>query len=153
VDDRPTIDFSRLLAQRRRKLQRIARGADEDRHVRRADTLTMRHVHHADWPLAQSGVLPVSDHADNLDVEHARRQPYVTAHWILVAEVVTREGFVVAVSLGAVVPLVLGPAPGSVDLGIMARLPMVLIPAYLVPGFIILHLTALAQSRGHQPRQ
>jgi hypothetical protein len=60
---------------------------------------------------------------------------------------------VVAVSLGAVGPLVLGSAPGSVDLGIMARLPMVLIPAYLVPGFIILHVTALAHSRGHRPRQ
>jgi hypothetical protein len=29
----------------------------------------------------------------------------------------------------------------------MARLPLVLIPAYLVPLFLILHLTALSQAR------
>jgi hypothetical protein len=31
----------------------------------------------------------------------------------------------------------------------MARLPLVLVPAFLVPGFLILHLVALFQA-GHQ---
>jgi hypothetical protein len=54
---------------------------------------------------------------------------------------------VIAVSLGALVPLVMGQSAGAVDTSIMGRWPLVFIPAYFVPAFIILHLAALAQSQ------
>jgi hypothetical protein len=53
----------------------------------------------------------------------------------------------VAVSIGALVPLVAPHLYGSVTTAPMAQLPLVLIPTYLVPTFLILHLTALFQAR------
>ena len=53
----------------------------------------------------------------------------------------------VAVSIGAVLP---GFAPSlfaSASPGAMTRLPLILIPAFLVPTFLMLHLTALFQAR------
>lgn len=53
----------------------------------------------------------------------------------------------VAVSLGALVPIL---APNLYRTGspaAMTQLPLVLIPTYLVPMFLILHLTALFQTR------
>ena len=53
----------------------------------------------------------------------------------------------VAVTIGAVVPLLAPNLYGPVTTSPMARLPLVLIPAFLVPTFLILHLTALFQAR------
>jgi len=53
----------------------------------------------------------------------------------------------VAVSIGALVPLVAPNFYGAVSAAPMTRLPLVLIPMYLVPSFLILHLTALLQAR------
>ena len=53
----------------------------------------------------------------------------------------------VAVSIGAVVPLVAPSLYGTVTTAPMTQLPLVLIPTYLVPTFLILHLTALFQAR------
>lgn len=53
----------------------------------------------------------------------------------------------VAVSIGALVPLVAPSLYGSVSTTSMTQLPLVLIPTYLVPMFLILHLTALFQAR------
>jgi hypothetical protein len=53
----------------------------------------------------------------------------------------------VAVSIGALVPLLAPNLYGTVTTSPMAQLPLVLIPAYLVPTFLMLHLTALFQSR------
>jgi hypothetical protein len=52
-----------------------------------------------------------------------------------------------AVSIGALVPLLAPGLYGTVTTSPMAQLPLVLIPAYLVPTFLMLHLTALFQSR------
>ena len=52
----------------------------------------------------------------------------------------------VAVSIGAVVPLLAPNLYGTVTTSPMSQLPLVLIPAYLVPTFLMLHLTALFQS-------
>lgn len=52
-----------------------------------------------------------------------------------------------AVSIGALVPLVAPHLYGAVTTAPMAQLPLVLIPTYLVPTFLILHLTALFQAR------
>jgi hypothetical protein len=54
---------------------------------------------------------------------------------------------VVAVSIGALVPVLAPNFYGAVSTAPMSRLPLVLIPTYLVPMFLILHLTALFQAR------
>jgi hypothetical protein len=83
----------------------------------------------------------------------------VTAPWITLA-LARRPGFavsrgfavwnllgildlVVAVSIGGLISALASSAPGEVTTQPMARLPLVLVPAYLVPLFVILHLTAL----------
>lgn len=52
----------------------------------------------------------------------------------------------VAVSIGALVPLLAPNLFGTVSTAPMTQLPLVLIPTYLVPTFLILHLTALFQA-------
>lgn len=54
---------------------------------------------------------------------------------------------VVAVSIGALVPILAPSFYGAVTTAPMARLPLILIPAFLVPTFLMLHLTALFQAR------
>lgn len=49
-----------------------------------------------------------------------------------------------AVSLGAVVPLLF---PQVVRPSAMTHLPLVLIPGFFVPGYLILHAIALTQAR------
>jgi hypothetical protein len=88
----------------------------------------------------------------------------ITAPWIIVA-LVRRPGFaasksfvawnvfgildlVIAIGMGALGPLFLGGdvvGPGATDA--MAHLPLVLVPAFFVPIFIILHVAALSQGR------
>ena len=53
----------------------------------------------------------------------------------------------VAVSIGALVPLLAPNFYGAVSTAPMTQLPLVLVPTYLVPTFLILHLTALFQAR------
>ncbi len=53
----------------------------------------------------------------------------------------------VAVSIGALVPLLAPNFYGTVSTSPMAQLPLVLVPTYLVPTFLMLHLTALFQAR------
>ncbi len=53
--------------------------------------------------------------------------------------------FAVAVGMGAVAPLLLGPA--GAGMAAIRQLPLVLIPAFAVPLLIMLHLTALLQIR------
>jgi hypothetical protein len=53
---------------------------------------------------------------------------------------------VVAVSIGALVPLLL-PLVGATSTGALARLPLVLIPGFFVPGYLILHVIALVHAR------
>ncbi len=59
---------------------------------------------------------------------------------------------VVAISMGAIVPLLLtsaatGAGPDLVSTALMTHLPLVLVPGYLVPLFVILHLSVLMQAR------
>jgi hypothetical protein len=53
----------------------------------------------------------------------------------------------VAVSIGALVPLLAPNFYGTVTTAPMTKLPLVLVPTYLVPTFLMLHLTALFQAR------
>jgi hypothetical protein len=87
----------------------------------------------------------------------------VTAPWVALA-LVRRPGFaisrgfvvwnllgildlVVAVSVGGLISVLASGSAGEVTTAPMARLPLVLIPAYLVPLFVMLHLAALFQAR------
>ena len=87
----------------------------------------------------------------------------VTAPWVAQA-LIRRPGFagsrvftvwnllgildlVVAISVGGLISVLASGSAGEVTTAPMERLPLVLIPAYLVPIFVILHLTALFQSR------
>lgn len=54
---------------------------------------------------------------------------------------------IVAVSVGALVPLLAPNLYGKVSTAPMSQLPLVLIPTFLVPAFLMLHLTALFQAR------
>ena len=53
----------------------------------------------------------------------------------------------VAVSIGALVPLLAPSLYGTVTTAPMAQLTLVLVPTFLVPMFLMLHLTALLQAR------
>jgi hypothetical protein len=87
----------------------------------------------------------------------------VTAPWIMLA-LVREPGFAargtfirwnllgildlaVAVSIGAVSAFFTTGTPGEISTAPMAALPLLLIPAFLVPFFLMLHATALMQSR------
>jgi hypothetical protein len=54
---------------------------------------------------------------------------------------------VVAVSIGTASAFLATGVPGEVSTAPMAALPLLLIPAFLVPLFVMLHATALMQSR------
>ncbi len=54
---------------------------------------------------------------------------------------------VVAVSIGALDSSLASGVPGEITTGPMARLPLILIPAFFVPCFLMLHITALYQAR------
>jgi hypothetical protein len=87
----------------------------------------------------------------------------VTAPWILL-RLVREPGFaasatfirwnvlgildlVIALSIGTVSSVLATGAPGEISTAPMATLPLLLIPAFLVPLFLMLHTTALMQSR------
>ncbi len=53
----------------------------------------------------------------------------------------------VAVSIGALVPLIAPHLYGAVSTAPMTQLPLVLVPTFLVPTFLMLHFTALLQAR------
>jgi hypothetical protein len=87
----------------------------------------------------------------------------VTAPWVILA-LVRQPGFaasgtfirwnvlgildlIIAVGIGTVSVFLATGAPGEISAAPMATLPLLLIPAFLVPLFLMLHTTALMQSR------
>jgi hypothetical protein len=87
----------------------------------------------------------------------------VTAPWIILG-LVRQPGFaargafirwnvlgildlLVAISIGTVSMLFATGSPGEISTAAMATLPLLLIPGFLVPFFLMLHTTALMQSR------
>jgi hypothetical protein len=54
---------------------------------------------------------------------------------------------VIAVGIGALSATLAGGVPGEISTAPMAALPLLLIPAFQVPLFLMLHITALMQSR------
>lgn len=76
-----------------------------------------------------------------------RHPAFVTSRRFVTWNILGIVDLVLAVSLGTICSGFITGITGNVTTGAMAQLPLVLIPAYFVPLFIILHVTALAQAR------
>jgi len=76
-----------------------------------------------------------------------RHPAFVTSRRFVTWNILGIVDLVVAVSMGTICSGFIPGISGKVTTGAMAQLPLVLIPAYFVPIFIMLHVTALAQSR------
>jgi hypothetical protein len=76
-----------------------------------------------------------------------RRPGFATSKSFLVWNLSGILDLTVAVSIGALVPLLAPNLYGTVTTAPMSQLPLVLIPTYLVPTFLMLHLTAIFQTR------
>lgn len=98
------------------------------------------------WP-AGLGDMAIAATAPWMIAGLNRRPDFVAGKTFVAWNVLGILDLVVAVGTGAFGPLLFGDNVGVVTTAPMARLPLVLIPAYFVPVFIILHLTALFQAR------
>lgn len=76
-----------------------------------------------------------------------RDSSFVISRRYVVWNILGIVDLVVAVSLGTLSSGVFPGLTGNVTTTAMAKLPLVLIPAYMVPLFIMLHFTALSQAR------
>lgn len=76
-----------------------------------------------------------------------RRPSFATSQRFVIWNIMGIIDLVVAVSLGTICSGFLRGITGNVTTGPMAQLPLIFIPAYLVPFFMMLHLTALLQAR------
>jgi hypothetical protein len=82
------------------------------------------------------------------------RQPGFAAGRTFVAwNVLGILDLIVAIGTGALASFLATGVPGEVSTTPMAQLPLVLIPAYLVPIFVMLHVGALLQARGLNKNQ
>ncbi len=76
-----------------------------------------------------------------------RHRAFVTSRRFVTWNILGIVDLVVAVSMGTICSGFIPGLTGTVTTGLMAQLPLVLIPAYFVPLFIMLHVAALAQAR------
>ena len=76
-----------------------------------------------------------------------RHPSFATSQRFVIWNVMGTIDLVVAVSLGAICSGFLRGITGNVTTGPMAQQPLIFIPAYLVPLFMMLHFTALFQAR------
>jgi len=97
------------------------------------------------WP-AGLGDIAIGVTAPWVALAVVRRPAFLTGRLFLIWNVLGILDLVVAVATGALAS-VLTSATGNVTTAPMARLPLVLIPAYLVPLFVMFHVTALLQAR------
>lgn len=72
---------------------------------------------------------------------------FVSSQRFVIWNILGIVDLVVAVSMGTISSGFLHGITGNVTTSAMAKLPLVLIPAYIVPLFIMLHFTALSQVR------
>jgi hypothetical protein len=80
-------------------------------------------------------------------IELVRDSQFAASRRFVIWNILGILDLVVAVSLGTITSGIFPGLTGNVTAGAMAQLPLVLIPAYLVPIFIMLHFTALSQAR------
>ncbi len=82
-----------------------------------------------------------------------RRPAFAASNLFVVWNILGILDLVVAVGTGALSAGFLAGSSGNITTAPMAHLPLVLIPAYLVPLFVMLHLTALYQARHRANRR
>lgn len=78
-----------------------------------------------------------------------RDSGFATSRRFVVWNILGIVDLVVAVSMGTLCSGFIPAITGNVTTGAMAQLPLVLIPAFMVPLFIMMHVTALAQYKAH----
>ena len=98
------------------------------------------------WP-AGLGDIAIGVTAPWVALALVRRPAFATRRVFVVWNLLGILDLVVAVSVGALSSVLASGVAEEVTTGPMAQLPLVLIPAYLVPMFIMLHLAALFQAR------
>jgi hypothetical protein len=76
-----------------------------------------------------------------------RDSSFVSSRRFVIWNILGVLDLVVAVSMGVICSGFIPGIVGSVTTSPMGKLPLVLIPAYLVPFFFMLHFTALSQAR------
>ena len=102
------------------------------------------------WP-AGLGDMAIGAAAPWMLVGLAREPGFAASRRFVTWNVLGILDLIVAVTLGAVVPLLFPNVVGAIPTGAMTRLPLVLIPGFFVPGFLILHVIALAQAHHTVP--
>jgi hypothetical protein len=98
------------------------------------------------WP-AGLGDIAIAVTAPWAALALTRRPAFATSNLFVVWNLLGILDLVVAVSMGALGSGFVTGLGGEVTTAPMAQMPLVLIPAYLVPLFIMLHLAALFQAR------
>lgn len=97
------------------------------------------------WP-AGLGDMAIGFTAPWLAVAVARRPSFAASRLFMIWNLLGILALVVAVSDGALHQLRASGAQGA-SIAPMAMMPLVFIPAFLVPLFVMLHITAIIQSR------
>ena len=95
------------------------------------------------WP-AGLGDMAIGAAAPWMLVALAREPGFAASRRFVTWNVLGILDLIVAVTVAAAVPLLF--PNGVISTAAMVRLPLVLIPGFFVPGYIILHLIALAQA-------
>lgn len=98
------------------------------------------------WP-AGLGDIAIGVTAPWIALALVRRSTFVASPLFLVWNLFGILDLIVAVGTGALSSGFVAGLAGKATTGPMAQLPLVLIPAYFVPLFIMFHLTALFQAR------
>lgn len=98
------------------------------------------------WP-AGLGDMAIGITAPWLALALVRRPGFAASRSFVVWNLLGILDLVVAVSIASVNTSLATNAPGEITVAPMAQMPLVLVPAYLVPLFVMLHLTSLFQAR------
>ena len=98
------------------------------------------------WP-AGLGDMAIGITAPWILVALVRHPRFATSRTFMTWNVLGILDLVVAVSMGALSSGLATGVAGEITTGPMSRLPLVLVPAYFVPLFVMLHLAALLQAR------
>ena len=98
------------------------------------------------WP-AGLGDMAIGAAAPWMLVALAREPGFAASRTFVTWNVLGILDLIVAVTVAAAVPLLFPNGVGAISTAAMARLPLVLIPGLFVPGYLILHVIALAQAR------
>lgn len=101
------------------------------------------------WP-AGLGDMAVGMTAPWIILTLIRRPDFIRSKWFLIWNLFGMLDLIAAIGSGGLSAMLGNGAPGGVTMAPMPRLPLALIPCYLVPILFMLHLTALFQRRHSQ---